>query len=106
MLRRDVFADHYVYTPERDLGHTMGDFKMHLNESREVKATLTAASGRVVAWSTDKEPGHISMAIPGDRAKMTPAQAREFATWLLTRADEVASAQRVPLRPADRYTMR
>lgn len=105
MLRRDVFADHYVYTPERDLGHTqMGEFKMHLNETREVKATLTADTGRVLAWSTDKEPRHISIAVPGDRAKLTPVQARELADWLIARAVEVASATPAQ-RMRDRYTM-
>lgn len=79
---------------------------MYLNETREVKGTLTADSGRVLAWSNDKEPRHISLAVPGDRAKLTPPQARELATWLLARADEVAGAQRVPIRPVDRYTMR
>jgi hypothetical protein len=60
-----------------------------LNETREVKATLTAEKGRVIAWTNDKEAKRISIATANDRAVMTPTQARELAAWLTRVAREL-----------------
>ena len=57
--------------------------------SRETKATLvTQAGGKVVGWHTDKESRHVSIAVPGDRAKLTPVEARNLAAWLIDAAKE------------------
>jgi hypothetical protein len=62
---------------------------------RETKATLAAKNGgRVVAWYNDKETGAVSIAVPGDRAKLTPVEARNLAAWLL----EAASTLESPVR--------
>jgi hypothetical protein len=67
---------------------------MAIRVETKATATLTADTGRVLAWTMDKEPGHISIAVPGDRAKMTPVQARELATWLLEESERVTKANR------------
>lgn len=45
-----------------------------------------SGGGRVRAWTSDKEPGKLSLAVVGDRAVMTHAEARELARWLLQNA--------------------
>jgi hypothetical protein len=62
----------------------------NLKETREVKAELTAEKGgRVLAWHNDREPGHVSLAVVGDRAKMTPTEAKALGEWLIRNADAV-----------------
>jgi hypothetical protein len=53
----------------------------------ETKAVLQTESGRVIGFVKSNEPGKISLAVAGDRAVMTPAQAREVAAWLVEEAD-------------------
>jgi hypothetical protein len=66
----------------------------NLKETREVKAELTAEKGgRVLAWHNDREPGHVSLAVVGDRAKMTPTEAKALGEWLIRNADAVNTAQ-------------
>ncbi|QMU72120.1 hypothetical protein [Streptacidiphilus sp. P02-A3a] len=56
----------------------------------ETKATLTTSSGgRVLAWVSDRERGSISIAVPADRTKLTPVEARDLATCLTTMAAEI-----------------
>lgn len=50
--------------------------------TNETKAELKTEAGRVVGFVKSTEPGKISLAVPGDRAVMTPAQARQLAAWL------------------------
>lgn len=60
---------------------------VRIRETRETKAELTAEKGgRVIAWHNDREAGLISLAVPGDRAKLTPAEARALGQWLLDNA--------------------
>jgi hypothetical protein len=73
---------------------------MTIRVEKKATATLTADTGRVLAWTMDKEPAHISIAVPGDRAKMTPVQARELATWLLEESERVTQANRPKARTA------
>lgn len=54
----------------------------------ETKAELQAEKGRVVGFVKSNEPGKISLAVPGDRVIMTPAQARQLAAWLVEEADK------------------
>ena len=54
---------------------------------QETKATLQTESGRIVGFVKSSEPGKISLAVPGDRAVMTPTQARELAAWLVEEAN-------------------
>ncbi|MEV0126375.1 hypothetical protein AB0I16_33325 [Streptomyces sp. NPDC050703] len=63
-----------------------------MQESSETKATLTASLGRVVGFTKSTEPGKISLAVPGDRAKMTPAQALILAQWLTKTANAQAES--------------
>lgn len=72
---------------------------MTIRVEKKTTATLTADTGRVLAWTMDKEPQHISIAVPGDRAKLTPAQARELATWLLEESERVTQESRPKARP-------
>jgi len=56
----------------------------------ETKATLTTkGGGRVIAWVSDRERDTISIAVPADRAKLTPAEARDLATCLTTMAAQI-----------------
>ncbi|MEU9388691.1 hypothetical protein AB0D86_01660 [Streptomyces sp. NPDC048324] len=72
-----------------------------LNVTRETKATLAAQNGgRVLAWHNDKERGTLSVAVPGDRAKLTPTEARNLAAWLIDAAKAIESPDRTPLRTA------
>jgi hypothetical protein len=86
----------FTYTPKRN------EERDHmLNVTKEVKATLTATTGRVIAWHNDKERGAISIAVPGDRAKLSPVQARNLAAWLIKEANaieevDVAARSSVP----------
>jgi hypothetical protein len=74
---------HALNTPEVN--------SMAINVTRETKATVSAQNGgRVLAWTNDKEPNVISVAVPGDRAKLTPLEARELAAYLNEVAAEVA----------------
>lgn len=59
----------------------------------ETKAVLrTEGTGRVIGFVKSNEPGRISLAVPDDRAIMTPAQARQLAAWLTEEADKVQEA--------------
>ncbi|MFB7675617.1 hypothetical protein ACFC26_29835 [Kitasatospora purpeofusca] len=59
------------------------------NVTRETKAVLTTqAGGKVVGWYNDRETRHVSIAVPGDRAKLTPVEARNLAAWLIDAAKE------------------
>ncbi|MFE9256526.1 hypothetical protein [Streptomyces sp. NPDC006879] len=72
-----------------------------LNVTRETKATLAARNGgRVIAWHNDKERGTLSVAVPGDRAKLTPVEARNLAAWLIDAAKAIEAPDRSPLRTA------
>ncbi|MFJ8955603.1 hypothetical protein ACIRO1_36480 [Streptomyces sp. NPDC102381] len=51
--------------------------------TNETKAELKAETGRVVGFVKSNEPGRISLAVPADRAVLTPGQARELAEWLI-----------------------
>lgn len=72
---------------------------MAMQTVRETKATLNAEAGRVLVWHNDKEARFVSVAVPGDRAKLTPAQARELGLWLVE-ASERVTAPESPLRTA------
>lgn len=67
--------------------------------TREVKATLNARNGRVIAFTKDSEPGVISLAVPNDRAQLNPSEARALAAWLNDTATEI---ERVAKGDADR----
>lgn len=68
--------------------------------STETTARMTTRSGQLIrAWHTDAEPNEISLAVPADRAKMTPAEARELAQWLNAKADSLEPRT----APAGRY---
>ncbi|MDX2390205.1 hypothetical protein NJL88_09020 [Streptomyces sp. DK15] len=69
-----------------------------LKTIREVKAVLTAEYGRVLVWHNDKEARAISIAVPNDRAKLTPSQARELGLWLIEASETVSKPDRSPLR--------
>lgn len=72
-----------------------------MDVTRETKATLTAKNGgRVVAWHNDREPRTLSVAVPGDRAKLSPVEARNLAAWLIDAANAVETVDRSPLRTA------
>ncbi|MFD5644924.1 hypothetical protein ACFWIP_24850 [Streptomyces anulatus] len=60
--------------------------------TREVKATLKAHTGRVVSFTKDSEPGVISLAVPDDRAQLSPTEARALAAWLNDAATEIERA--------------
>jgi hypothetical protein len=78
---------------DRYLNERLKGVSMAINVTRETKATVTATNGgRVLAWTNDKEPNVISVAVPGDRAKLTPREARELAAYLNEVASEVVSA--------------
>jgi hypothetical protein len=65
-----------------------------ISVTTETKAVLNAERGRVVGFVKSDEPGTISLAVPADRAVMTPQQARELAAWLVeeaSKADQPAS---------------
>ncbi|WP_051711497.1 hypothetical protein [Streptomyces sp. NRRL S-350] len=64
--------------------------------TRETKATLVSQTGgKVVGWFNDREARHVSIAVPGDRAKLTPDEARSLAGWLIDAAKEVEKAEGV-----------
>lgn len=66
------------------------------NITRETKAVLTTqAGGKVVGWFNDKETRHVSIAVPGDRAKLTPTEARSLAGWLIDAATEAEKVETV-----------
>ncbi|MFF3553639.1 hypothetical protein ACFYXL_09515 [Streptomyces tsukubensis] len=79
---------------------------MTINTVRETKATLSADSGRVIAWHNDKEKGSVSLAVPGDRARLTPAQARELGIWLIEASERVSTPEAKPFRTATARTPR
>lgn len=56
--------------------------------TNETKAVLNTEKGRVVGFVKSSEPGKISIAVPGERAVMTPAQARQLAAWLIEEAEK------------------
>jgi hypothetical protein len=85
----DQAAQLLIKNLERLSGETMA-----INVTRETKATVTATNGgRVLAWTNDKEPNLISVAVPGDRAKLSPGEARELAAYLNEVAAEVAASE-------------
>ncbi|MEU8792193.1 hypothetical protein [Streptomyces sp. NPDC048643] len=65
-----------------------------LSVTNETKAVLQAEKGRIVGFIKSSEPGKISIAVPGERAVMTPAQARQLAAWLVEEANTGATATR------------
>lgn len=77
-----------------------------INTVRETKATMTADVGRVLAWHNDKEKGAVSLAVPGDRAKLTPAQARELGLWLIEASERVSTPDPKAFRTATARTPR
>jgi hypothetical protein len=72
------------------LDEFMKEWNRMLKVTTETKAVMPCDKGRVIGFVKSDEPGKISLAIPADRAVMTPAQARQLAAWL---ADEAAKAQ-------------
>lgn len=66
---------------------------MTIRVETKTTATLTADAGRMIGWSVDREPGHVSLAIPTDRAKLNPVQLRELAQWLLSEAERIAPSR-------------
>ncbi|WP_180931899.1 hypothetical protein [Streptomyces sp. AJS327] len=60
---------------------------MTFRQTREVRADISGTTGRVRAWTSEQEPGVISLAVPADRAQITPADARALAQWLEDQAD-------------------
>ncbi|MER5894744.1 hypothetical protein [Streptomyces sp. NPDC001876] len=71
--------------------------------TNETKAVLIAEKGRVIGFVKSEEPGKISIAVPNDRAVMTPAQARQLAAWLIGEADKVRETETVATRAAREY---
>ncbi|QBZ73412.1 hypothetical protein SEA_HEATHER_42 [Streptomyces phage Heather] len=72
-----------------------------LSVTRETKAVLKTKSGeRVVAFTKDSEPGVASLAVPNDRAKLSPGEMRALAAWL----NETAAEQERVTREQDRVT--
>jgi hypothetical protein len=69
--------------------------------TNETKAQLQAEKGRVIGFVKSNEPGKISLAVTGDRAVMTPAQARQLAAWLNEEADKGGRTSPVTGKPAD-----
>jgi hypothetical protein len=65
-----------------------------LSVTNETKAVLVAEKGRVVGFIKSSEPGKISVAVPGERAVMTPAQARQLAAWLVDEANRGGQSTR------------
>ncbi|WP_172384881.1 hypothetical protein [Streptomyces sp. MNP-20] len=55
---------------------------MAFTQTLEIRGDLTGASGRARLWVTQREPGIISLAVPGDRVTMRPEDARALARWL------------------------
>lgn len=60
-----------------------------ITTTRETKVTMRSEGGRIVAWSNDREPGTISLAVPGERVKMTPGEIRA----LIVKLEELADAE-------------
>ncbi|MFJ9961107.1 hypothetical protein [Streptomyces avermitilis] len=54
----------------------------------------TEAGQRVRAWVQSTEPRHVSVAVPGDRAKMTPREAIELGKWLIASAEGIQERNR------------
>ncbi|WP_367136469.1 MULTISPECIES: hypothetical protein [Streptomyces] len=73
---------------------------MSISTVRETKATLSAEAGRVLVWHNDKEKGSVSVAVQGDRAKLTPAQARELGLWLVEASERVSAPAEAPFQTA------
>jgi hypothetical protein len=55
---------------------------MAFKQTKEVRGDLDGVTGRARAWTTEREPGVISLAVPGDRVTMRPEDARALARWL------------------------
>jgi hypothetical protein len=75
-----------------------------MSVTNETKAELVAERGRVVGFIKSSEPGKISLAVPGDRAVMTPAQARQLAAWLIEEAGQAHPKETVAARAARQYS--
>ncbi|MGW6313795.1 hypothetical protein [Streptomyces sp. NPDC055099] len=74
-----------------------------LSVTRETKAVLKTKTGeRVVAFTKDSEPGIASLAVPNDRAKLSPREMRELAAWLNETAAEQDKTTRVSVPYAQR----
>lgn len=60
------------------------------------KATLAAAasSGRVVIIENSTEPGFLSLAVPGDRAKLSPTEVVALAKWFTAKGAEMVATER------------
>lgn len=61
--------------------------------TQETKAALAAERGSVIGFVKSSEPRRISLAVPGDRAVLTPAQARQLAYWLTVEAEKADSTR-------------
>jgi hypothetical protein len=72
--------------------------------TNETKAVLSAEKGRVIGFVKSEEPGKISIAVPNDRAVMTPAQARQLAAWLLEESEKVRTTETTKARAAREYS--
>lgn len=67
-------------------------------ESRKSAKMHTKDGDRVLVWHTSKEPGRISLAVPGDRATLTREEALEVASELTN------AAQGMPTTPAEQVS--
>lgn len=76
-----------------------------LKVTRETKAVLTAAQGRVIGFVKDSEPGKASIAVPNDRAVLTPTELRELAAWCNETAADIDRTvpPRVTRAPMDTF---
>lgn len=71
--------------------------------TNETKAVLNTEGGRVIGFVKSNEPGKISLAVPNDRAVMTPAQARQLAAWLIGEAERVRDTESTATRANREY---
>ncbi|WP_405016435.1 hypothetical protein OHV05_04435 [Kitasatospora sp. NBC_00070] len=66
---------------------------MPLEITTETTGRLTVRSGGTArVWHTDRGTGTVSLAVPGDRIVLTPAEARALARAISTFADAVETA--------------
>ncbi|MEU7200242.1 hypothetical protein [Streptomyces sp. NPDC045470] len=61
---------------------------MGFAQTKELRADVSGQTGRLRAWTTEREPGVVSVAVPGDRVTLSAADARALAAWLAERAVE------------------
>ncbi|WP_338932660.1 hypothetical protein WEB32_29795 [Streptomyces netropsis] len=74
---------------------------MAFKQTREVRADVDGVTGRARAWTTERELGVISLAVPGDRVQMTPDDARALAAWL---EEQARAEERKTLGARTTYT--